>query len=526
MLSEYSSDNNNDKEILNPNKKKNKVKISVIKSDSLNGDGQILKDIEDPFEEYNNFIPNEENHKIFEEHNDFNPFEKVKEPDNSRIKAKEIAENSIIRSFPKKARNIICEEIYKKLNEKQRFSHSKIVDTIIEDLNNIKANPNWISKITEHELNGIRIKLTKNIVKNEIESSFSKYLHELTNLVEDIKKLNEEDQSINFTEISFKLIKQGRSLNLTKRGLEEAISGVYNHFEQNFDDFNLKRAKRRAISGTESEKESIRCLRKEYKLLVEMENGKYGGKCSNSNCSTDFKRLPAFDFHHEDSKIKTTSWNEIMHKKYNLIKDTLESQKVKPICKNCHLPKNAKIFNDFKDLILKKDLFIYSSKKIDNILNLKVEKFDKENDINYTVASLKFEVKRWIKKRAVVEQVFNGECISCGENRLPSLQMHHTDKDIKVHKWGDISRKWNIRELINDFIIEEECVCLCGNCHAMVNTKNFENNVEKVLGGKYVHEVKADYKKIKLDIMKSVDRIKKIKNGMINLIVRDFLNAD
>ncbi|MBY9011061.1 MAG: hypothetical protein KGD70_01670, partial [Candidatus Lokiarchaeota archaeon] len=307
---------------------------------------------------------------------------------------------------------------------------------------------------------------------------------------------------------------------------EEAISGVYNHFEQNFDDFNLKRAKRRAISGTESEKESIRCLRKEYKLLVEMENGKYGGKCSNSNCSTDFKRLPAFDFHHEDSKIKTTSWNEIMHKKYNLIKDTLESQKVKPICKNCHLPKNAKIFNDFKDLILKKDLFIYSSKKIDNILNLKVEKFDKENDINYTVASLKFEVKRWIKKRAVVEQVFNGECISCGENRLPSLQMHHTDKDIKVHKWGDISRKWNIRELINDFIIEEECVCLCGNCHAMVNTKNFENNVEKVLGGKYVHEVKADYKKIKLDIMKSVDRIKKIKNGMINLIVRDFLNAD
>jgi len=368
--------------------------------------------------------------------------------------------------------------------------------------------------------------MVNNNIGNRFEGSLLKYFGDLTNLVKEIKNLNKENQPINFSELSRNLIEQNRGLNLTKRGLEEAISGSYNHFKSIFDDFKLERAKRKPISRTESEKESIRCLRKEYKLLNEMNNGLYRGKCSNCNCDTNFKRLPAFDFHHEDPKIKTTLWSEIMHKKYDEIKNTLESQKVKPICKNCHLPDNAKIFNDFKDIILKKDLFTYSSKIIDRIVNLKVIKYVKGNNTNYKAASLKFEVKRWIKKRAVIEQVFNGRCISCGEDRLPSLQTHHTNQDLKVHKWGNISRKWNIKELINDFIIQEECVCLCGNCHAMLNTTNFEKNVEKVLGEQYIQEVKADYNKINSAIMKNLNRIKKIKNGIIKLTIKDYLNED
>ena len=283
---------------------------------------------------------------------------------------------------------------------------------------------------------------------------------------------------------------------------------------------------RKAIFGTESEKISIRSLRKEYRLLIELNDGLYGGQCSNPSCNTDFKRLPAFDFHHEDPKIKTTTWNEIMHRNYDWIKNTLEAQKVKPICKNCHLPDDAKIFNAFKGIILKNDLFTYSSKNLNSILNVAVSRFIKENITNYTAASLKFEVKRWIKKRSVIEQVFNGKCISCGESRLPSLQAHHTNQDLKVHKWGDVSRKWNIKKLINDFIIEEECVCLCGNCHAMINTKNFKNNVKEVLGEKYVQEVKADYYKINKAIKNYTNRIKKIKNGIFKLNIKDHLNDE
>jgi hypothetical protein len=215
-----------------------------------------------------------------------------------------------------------------------------------------------------------------------------------------------------------------------------------------------------------------------------------------------------------------------MHKKYYEIKNTLESQKVKPICNNCHLPENAKIFNDFKDTILKKDLFTYSSQNIDKFLSLKVAKFVKEHNTNYTAASLKLEVRRWIKKRSVIEQVFNGKCISCEEDRLPSLQTHHTNQDLKVNEWGDISRKRNIKELVNDFIVEEECVCLCGNCHAMITTKNFENNIKEILGEKYIQEVKADYNKIKTAIIKDVDRIKKIKNGIVKLKVKDYFKED
>ncbi len=464
------------------------------------------------------------------QHQEFNTkklnTDKIQVKPSHKIRSEEIGDNLIIKSFPKNTRNIISENIYKTFEERKATSNSKIVDTLIKDLGDIKSQPKWINRLPKDELKELRNYIVNNKIDSRFEGSLSNYFADLTDLVEDIKILNNRNQAVNFSELSRNLIKQNRGLNLTKRGLEEAISGIYNHFKNVFDDFKLERVKKKSILGTESEKESIRCLRKEYKLLIEMNDGSYGGKCSNPSCNTDFKRLPAFDFHHEEKKIKTTTWNEIMHKKYDEIKNTLESQKVKPICKNCHLPENAKIFNDFKETILKKDLFTYSSHDIDKFLNLKVNKFVKENNTNYTAASLKIEVKRWIKKRAVIEQVFNGMCISCAEKRLPSLQMHHTNQDLKVHRWGDISRKWNIKELINDFVIEEECVCLCGNCHAMLNTINFEKNVGKVLGEKYVLEVKADYNKIKGAIMKNSSRIKKIKKSIIKLNVKDHLNEE
>ena len=313
-------------------------------------------------------------------------------------------------------------------------------------------------------------------------------------------------------------------INYLRKMLTESQINLLKQLYNDLDDLKLERTKGKAKFRTNSEKKSVSNLKKEYKLLIEIYEGIYGGKCSNPSCSTDFKRLPAFDFHHEDPKIKTNLWSEIMHKNYNEIKNSLEAQKVKPICKNCHLPDNAKIFNDFKDTILKKDLFTYSSKDIDKFLNTKVNRFIKENNTNYTAASLKFEVKRWIKKRSVLEQVFNGKCISCGEDRLPSLQTHHANQELKAHRWGAISRKWNIKKLVKDFILKEECVCLCGNCHAMLNTKNFENNVEKVLGDKYVQEVKADYNKINQAIKNNISRIRKIKNGIIKLDIKDHLN--
>ena len=470
----------------------------------------------------------EPRHKL--QHQEFNTkklnSDKIQVKTSHKIRSEEIGDILIIKSFPKNTRNIISEKIYKTFGESKATSNSKIVDTLIKNLGDIKSQPKWINRLPKDELKELRNYIVKNKIDSRFEGSLSNYFADLTNLAEDIKILNNKNQAINFSELSRNLIKQNRGLNLTKRGLEVAISGIYNHFKNVFDDFTLERVKRKSILGTESEKESIRCLRKEFKLLIEMNDGSHGGKCSNPSCNTDFKRLPAFDFHHEEKEIKTATWNEIMHKKYDQIKNTLESQKVKPICKNCHLPENAKIFNDFKDTILKKDLFIYSSHDIDKFLNFKVHKFVKENDTNYTAASLKFEVRRWIKKRSVIEQVFNGKCISCGEDRLPSLQAHHTNQDLKINKWGDISRKWNIKELIKDFIIEEECVCLCGNCHSMISTKNFENNIEKILGEKYVQEVKADYYKINRAIKENTNRIKKIKKGIIKLNVRDQLNEE
>jgi len=68
-------------------------------------------------------------------------------------------------------------------------------------------------------------------------------------------------------------------------------------------------------------------------------------------------------------------------------------------------------------------------------------------------------------------------------------QIHHTNPDLKNYKWGQISRKWDVLTLINEFILKEECIILCGNCLSMINTKNFENNISKIIGEEYQNEV-------------------------------------
>ncbi len=440
---------------------------------------------------------------------------------NLKIGFKKVENKLIIKSFPKSSRIIICEEIYKKLKSNVDSSDYQIANSIVRDLISKSSDSKWNNKLSVKYLREIREKLSGNTINNETVKSFKDYFNDLSNLVKRLRDLNINKEKINFSELSRSLIKKNKNLNLSKRGLEVAIAEIYEHLTERFDDFKLERRKSKSTSGTESEKESIRCLRKELKLLNELNNGEYRGKCSNTNCLTDYKRLPAINFHHQDPKIKKSEWNEIMHKDYDIIKRNLESENVKPICNNCHLTETAKIYNGFEDIITKEDLFTISSEKLSNLINIRAREYIKQTKTKYIRSSLKFEVLRWIKKRAVIDQVFNGKCVSCEEKRLPALQIHHTNPDLKKFKWGQISRKWSSRDLINKFIIKEECVCLCGNCHSMISTKNYENNISKIIGEKDVEDVRKDYEEIHRKIRISSERIKRIKQGKENLITFD-----
>lgn len=441
-----------------------------------------------------------------------------------KIKMKVDNDDILIKSFPKVTRNILCEEIYRNLKESKEISDAKIISNLIKDIYEGELNREWLKQLPKDEFLEMSNKLRSDL---KFKDSLNKYFNDLTNLIRDMKNLNDNNQKINFSKLSKDLIEENRGLNLTKRGLEDAIASIYNHLKKSqMNEFVLERKKSKSMIGSESEKESIRCLKKEFKLINEMYEGQFKGKCSNLGCKTNIKRLPAFEFDHTDPNIKTTTWNDIMHKDYYEIRAELEKEKAIPICRNCHSMKSSKIYNDFENIITKNNLFNYSSNEINKLVTREVENFINQNETKYSVASLKYEVNRWIKKRAVLEQLFDGKCIVCEEKRLPTLQTHHTNPDIKEHKWSEISKNWNIKELIEDFVIKEEIVFICGNCHAMESTKNFENHIEEILGVENIQEIQDDYVKIHRAIAKHTERIKKIKNGYIDLQINDYLNED
>jgi hypothetical protein len=187
-------------------------------------------------------------------------------------------------------------------------------------------------------------------------------------------------------------------------------------------------------SLTESEKMSIRAFRKEYKLSLELNNCIFEGRCTRQDCTTDYKRLAAIQFHHLDPKIKLNMWSELMHKSYNLIKIQLESELVELVCNNCHSMENALIYNDFEYIIMDECLFEYDAEEIDKMIDKAIKYYSENNKKSIKPSYLKFEINRWIKKRSVIQQVFDGKCIVCDENRLPALQMHHLDSNLKNNR--------------------------------------------------------------------------------------------
>ncbi len=174
---------------------------------------------------------------------------------------------------------------------------------------------------------------------------------------------------------------------------------------------------------------------------------------------------------------------------------SLERDKVVPLCKNCHSLENARIFNDFKDIILREDLFNNSAEELHQI----VFDYVKERK-NKHVKNYKFRVIEWIKKRFIIEQIYNGKCIGCRKinvkQNLPALDFHHITITMEKDKlsWYKI-KKYGLNEIC-EILVKENCICLCSNCHTLLHATKFVLVADALLEKQYSNQVKALYEKI------------------------------
>ncbi len=257
--------------------------------------------------------------------------------------------------------------------------------------------------------------------------------------------------------------------------------------------------------------------RNKFLIVMNLINKQQKGKCI--KCSTNFTFLPILDFHHPKPELKQTTWRKNRRKNWKIILSLFEKEEVVILCKNCHSKENTKIFNEFKGVILKDNLFKFKAEAINEIVLEYVKKSKLKNMKNY-----KFRVIEWIKKRSVIEQLYNGKCIGC-ENvsvmkNLPALDFHHRSKhQIKKEKirWNLI-KKLDIKS-IAEKLIKEDCICLCSNCHTIFHSIKFYEIGEKIIGIKFRGHIEKMYRNLENKIILFNQKTTEIKDPLEKLFI-------
>jgi hypothetical protein len=199
--------------------------------------------------------------------------------------------------------------------------------------------------------------------------------------------------------------------------------------------------------------------------------------------------LPAISFHHPTDK-KSYTWSEGKEKGENqeIILNKLKSDHTVPLCENCHRLETASLFRKYNKLILLEKLFNNSA---EDIIALIENQIKHEDSVNKTY--IRKYLKRWIRKRYIIEKIFEGKCNCCGEtvkNNLPAFAMHHLERNEESSRWKDISD--NDCEEIFNIIFNEKIIFICANCHRIVHSV-FHQYVEEILenySNEYVKKIR------------------------------------
>ncbi|MHA2130501.1 MAG: hypothetical protein ACW99L_11050, partial [Promethearchaeota archaeon] len=171
------------------------------------------------------------------------------------------------------------------------------------------------------------------------------------------------------------------------------------------------------------------------------------------NCNAGINLLPALQFHHIQKrlKVKGSEWNKLRFNRLEKIIKRLDQQECILLCANCHAMITATFFHKYKKAIFTE----------------KIEEY---------AWQIKGNIKRWIRKKKIIEELYNGRCTKCQNtsiDKLPALQFHHLDPSRKKTYFSSDLRDITDTKKIKKLLIEEDCTCLCSNCHAIKNADIF-----------------------------------------------------
>jgi len=270
---------------------------------------------------------------------------------------------------------------------------------------------------------------------------------------------------------------------------------LHEEFERRYDSRNGGRYYiRSTCKNCKLENKQIYALKNKYQVIKNLYKGKFKEKCE--RCNTGKDKLPALEFHHNDPEKKTIEWHELMYKNWKNTLRTLEKEGVKILCRNCHKRESSTTYNKYEEVI--------QNKKIDLDETNETLRYYVKSQIPNANKSILYDVRKHIKKRAVIDQLYGGKCIGCEnittKNNLPALQFHHrnSENEDKSKLWKNIKSR-EINE-IKTKLKAKHCVSLCANCHRMVHASQFEKNNEEIIGSNHTEVINKYYEKVKKKI--------------------------
>jgi len=231
--------------------------------------------------------------------------------------------------------------------------------------------------------------------------------------------------------------------------------------------------------------QSINNFKKQIKVITSI----FDKKCQ--NCHNGLQILPAMEFHHINPYSKKYTWRTLRGRNINEIIRIIQNENLQVLCKNCHACVEVTNYDKFKEIILSDKLSIDNIGELDGVIYNEIK-----SNIKYKPeyrkgsqhrARIKYRIKKWIKKRLVIEILYNGVCIGCEDininDKLPALEFHHRNPNNKEFKWEHLS-KYPINDIIT-ILKNEDCVCLCKNCHSLVHSINFKQYVDEIFENEY-----------------------------------------
>ena len=245
---------------------------------------------------------------------------------------------------------------------------------------------------------------------------------------------------------------------------------------ESYEKYSGERGKSKLVSSRmsyckecRSELRLINLLKKKYKIIKSINNG----KCT--ECKIGLEYLPSFEFHHLNPDLKTNVWTHIKHRSIENIKKWIKEENVILLCSNCHDMKKAIYFIEFQKLLNKFDLLDYSAEEIDELINHTINSNQNLHQFKDYKRTIKIQIKQYLRKRFILEQLFSGKCVGCGNitinDYLPALELHHLypEKKKSFSSWRDLANQ-DCSTTIEQ-IIKENVICLCSNCHTIIRSK-------------------------------------------------------